>query len=289
MNKPVLPFLETMATQSCNLSCVGCTNYSDLPHKGYVSWSELRDQLVPWLDIIDIPDFGIMGGEPLLNPEIYDIVQGTRELMPDSQLRFTTNGLLLHKHPDIMEFMNHIGNVVFKITVHVENADLENHIKRIFKKYPWTPVTEFGVKRWYTGNGLRFQINRPEKFIKTYRGSYENMLPYESDPAKSFAACVQKTCPLLYGGRIYKCSTQGLLADTLQKFHNPNIDQWSPYLTSGIGPDSDMADIQKFIDNFGKPHAMCSMCPDKSAPESKIVHLLNVKKQKYGRIRRKIL
>ena len=92
--KQVLPFLETMITQTCQLSCLGCTNYSDLRHSGYIKWKDGKRDLEQWLERIDIPDFGIMGGEPLINPEVIQWLIGVRELMPDSQIRFTTNGLL---------------------------------------------------------------------------------------------------------------------------------------------------------------------------------------------------
>ena len=45
--KLTLPFLETMATQACNLSCEGCTNYSDLNHNGYITWADMKAQLRP--------------------------------------------------------------------------------------------------------------------------------------------------------------------------------------------------------------------------------------------------
>ena len=71
--KLVLPFLETMLTQACNLSCTGCTNYSDLRYSGYVKWADGKRDLEQWLDRIDIPDFGLMGGEPLMNPEVNEL------------------------------------------------------------------------------------------------------------------------------------------------------------------------------------------------------------------------
>lgn len=289
MTKLVLPFLETMATQACNLSCTGCTNYSDLPHKGYVSWSELESQLSAWLPIVDIPDFGIMGGEPLLNPEIADILRGVRKLMPDAQIRFTTNGKNLYRHKYIIDLLHELGNVVFKITVHQPDAHIDSMIRYIFKKYQWTPIHEYGIDRWSTSNNFRFQINCPDVFIKTYRNSYVNMLPYESDPVQSFDLCIQKTCPLLYQGRIYKCSTQALLSDTLHKVGKPNYAQWEPYLHTGISPESEIAEIEKFINNFGKPHSMCKMCPTVDDQEALVPHQLNVSNQKYVRIRRKIL
>jgi organic radical activating enzyme len=273
--KPTLPFVETMITQACNISCLGCTNYSDLKHNGYVSWREGKKQIEAWLDRINIPDFGIMGGEPLINPEVKEWIKGCRELLPNAQIRFTTNGILLSKHFDIIDLMADIGNCVFKITVHTESAIVQELIDKILSKYTWSPVVEHGINRFKTDNNLRFQISRPVRFVKTYQNSYNNMLPYNNDPVSAFDNCCQQTCPLLYNGNIYKCSTSGLLKGVLERFNYPNKDSWDPYITNGISPDCDNIELQKFIDNFGKPHSLlCGQCP--TANDSNIVHLENV-------------
>ena len=221
-----LPFLETMITQVCNLSCLGCTNYSDMKHDGYVTWNEGKEQIAPWLEKIKINDFGIMGGEPLINPEVAMWLSGVRYLLPDSQIRFTTNGELLHKHLHLIYLAQDLGNIVFKITVHRNNELLEDTISTIFNSFSWEPVTEFGIKRFKTKNNLRLQINRPSAFIKTYKNTYTNMEPHDSDPDEAFSICVQQKCPLLYKGKIYKCSTAGLLESTLDKLGWPNKDKW---------------------------------------------------------------
>ncbi len=261
----VLPFVETMITQVCNLSCVGCTNYSDLKHSGYVSWHEGKKQIQSWLKILEFNDFGIMGGEPLINPEVRDWLIGVRELLPNSQIRFTTNGELLHKNLDIVELAHNLGNVVFKITVHRHSDVIENTIQSIFKKFAWEPVVEFGINRFRTTKNFRFQINKPESFIKTYKNNYEDMLPHDSDPCKAFALCVQQKCPLLYNGRIYKCSSAGLLENTLEKFGWPNKHKWIKYINRGISPDDSEYEIQQFINNFGKAESICGQCPDKKS------------------------
>lgn len=260
-----LPFLETMITQSCNISCLGCTNYSDLRHSGYVSWADGKQQLESWLDRVNIQEFGIIGGEPLINPEWRKWIVGLRGLLPNAQLRFTTNGLLLNRAPDIVDLCESVGNIVFKITVHAHNAELENQIEKIKQSRNWTPVIEYGISRWVGPNNVRFQINRPSTFLKTYKNSYENMLPWHSDPKQAFDICCQKTCPLLYQGRIYKCSTAGLLKETLQRFDNPNLDQWSKYIDSGIDVNNSDAEIQEFCDNFGLPSSICGQCPSQDA------------------------
>lgn len=270
--KPILPFLETMITQVCNLSCVGCTNYSDLYHNGYVTWGEGKKQLEEWLKIIDIPDFGIMGGEPLINPQVNKWLVGVRELMPNTQIRFTTNGLLMHKHKDIIKLMHELGNVVFKITVHTpENNSLKTTIDNIFNEFKWTEVTEFGIKRWKTSNDLRLQINYPTTFTKTFNGNYANMTPFNSSPHKAFDACVQQTCPLLYKGKIFKCSTAGLLKNTLA-FNNINNDTWDRFIDDGISTSSKTDVINEFIENFGKPNRICKQCPSNNDKSAIITH-----------------
>ena len=261
-----LPFVEIMITQACNLSCQGCTNYSDLKHSGYVPWAQGRQWFDAWKSRVDLPDIGIMGGEPLINPEWRDWVYGLRSMFPDSQLRFTTNGLLLAKNPDITKIMLDIGNVVFKITVHLDDDDLESWIHNCFQQHDWQAVTEHEIDRWQTENRVRFQVNRPQNFLSPFKGSYHDMAPWMSEPEQAFDRCIQQTCPLMYQGRLYKCSTSALLLDTLTRFGRPNWSQWQPFITGGLGPDDPDVLIDQFIAKFGQPETICAQCPTHQAP-----------------------
>jgi organic radical activating enzyme len=280
MNLPLLPFVEMMATQSCNLACSGCTNYSDVAHKGWIPWSQAQKEIQAWLVRVDIPDFGILGGEPLLNPEIRQWIQGIRSLMPTAQIRFTTNGLLLERNLDIVDLAADVGNIVFKIGVHVNDQALENTIQYIMNRFNWRPVKEYGIDRFETGNRFRFQVSRPDVFWKTFQGSYINMRPHDNEPKAAFEVCCQQTCPLLYQGRVYKCSTVGLLKDILIKFGMPNAELWQPFLRDGIAPDCSDQDLDQFLSNFGRPDAVCRQCPSSRDLASRIQHLANVKRQK---------
>ena len=143
-------------------------------------------------------------------------------------------------------------------------------------KYNWTSVTEYNILRYQTKNNFRFQINRPAEFVKTYQGQYSNMQPHESDPILAFDNCCQQTCPLLHNGRIYKCSTSGLLKDTLERFDYPNLSMWKNYLTNGLEPDCSDSELEEFIANFGKPNKICAQCPTKQDHKSTIDHYKHV-------------
>ena len=220
-----------------------------------------KEQLLPWLQRLDILDFGIMGGEPMINPQWREWVQGVRDIMPRAQIRFTTNGLLLHKASDILDLCDAVGNIVLKITVHVQDAELEHCIQQLQAQRDWRPVREHGIQRWTSGDRVRLQINRPRQFLKPFQGQYHDMMPWHSRPQQAFDRCIQQTCPLLYQGRIYKCSTSALLLDTLTRFGRPNWQHWQPFVQSGLGIEDSDQELQAFLENFGQAHAMCAQCP----------------------------
>ena len=273
MTQLTIPYAEIMVTQVCNLVCLGCSTYSDLQHKGYKSWNQGRKEIEPWLDRVNFDHIGIMGGEPLINPEIKQWLVGVRKLMPDTTIRVPTNATLLHKHLDVVDLLQELGNVIFKITVHQhDNPKVESAIEYVQNKFNWQPVYEYNVHRFVTDNNFKFQVNRPEKFFKTFNGEYHNAAPYNSEPDDAFEVCHQKECPLLLNNRIYKCSTSGLMDSVLARHGYPNHDLWKPYLDNGIngsiGIDESIESIKKFIDNIQKPHATCRQCPNKNNIQS---------------------
>lgn len=280
MTKPIIPFVETMIASACNLSCKGCTNYSDYNTKGYVPWQQGKTWIKSWLDRVDIADFGLIGGEPLLNPEIKQWIQGCRDLMPQSQLRVTTNSVILQRHLDVLDTMFDIGNCVFKITVHQPNEFyIQDNLNYIFSMVKWKPIEEHGIKRWLGPNGVRFQINFPMTFWQTFQGSYQKMLPHHSVPDQAFEICVQKTCPLMFKDRLYKCSSIALLAQTLEDW-NQDLNAWKPYLDyQGISPECSELELTQWLDNFGKPEWICEMCPSKHDINSQVDHFATVVKK----------
>lgn len=273
-----LPFVEVMVLRSCNLSCKGCTTFSDLRHQGdYGDWSDTATWLKQWSSRLNLQAIGFMGGEPLIHPNIKKWIAGVREMLPNAQIRFVTNGLLLEKNLDIIDLLHDVGNSVLKISVHLEDDRINRAIKYIMNRYDWKPVTEFHINRWSTGNEFKFQINRPERFYKTFQGSYSDMRPHKNKPKDAFdQLCVQKRCPLIFQGKLFKCGTAGLTPHILERFGNPNLDLWQPYLNTGLDVDCTDLELKNFIDNFGLPHRICGQCPTNQDLDSILDHSSNV-------------
>jgi len=269
---PNLEFLEVMIINACNLACTGCTTFSDLKHSGYVTWQQGHDWIAPWTSRLNIQAIGVMGGEPLMNPELKLWLIGIRDLLPHAQIRFVTNGLLLHKNWWVLDLLDDLGNAVFKITQHVEDTKITEAIDYIMSSRTWRPVQEYGIDRWASDSGLRFQVTAPKTFLKTFRGGYTDLSPHNSVPSEAFAVCVQKRCPLLIDGAIWKCGTAALTPRLLEKFNWPNAVQWDPFVIAGLDPTCTEDELDAFISNFGKPHSICRQCPSKHDADSFVDH-----------------
>jgi organic radical activating enzyme len=277
MKKFDLPYIEFMVMRNCNLSCDGCTTFSDHTHPGnYPQIDEIIKELKMWGERVNFDHLGTMGGEPLLNPYIQDLIVRIREEFPNVTIRFVTNGLLLEKHKPLIDKLHEIGNVILKITKHVNDERVKNIVKYIMNRFDWEPVTEFHIHRWLTTNSFRFQVNAPEKFFRTFRGTYFNMQPHDNNPAEAFDMCVQKTCPLLYDGKLFKCGTLALTPDMLNKMGQLDKPEWANYINAGLDIHASDAELDKWIKNFGKPNALCRQCPTKHNTESIIDHRKNV-------------
>jgi hypothetical protein len=102
------------------------------------------------------------------------------------------------------------------------------------------------------------------------------MKPHDNEPDRAFRLCVQKKCPLLYNGKIWKCGTLALTPDMLERMGQPNLDLWKPYIQPGLHPDCDSQELADFVQNFGQPHAACRQCPTADDVHSILDHATTV-------------
>lgn len=254
----IIPYVETMLSYACTLSCRSCTNYSDYGMKGTVRWADAEGWFQKWAERVEFEKIGMMGGEPLINPDLYLFIRGLRKIFPSTRLRLITNVTLWKNWPDLLDVISEVGNMELKFSVHQKDAAyLKTAITDVMGKFPWKEEDDH-----YVHESLRFEVSTTENFLRSFKGEYGAMEPYQSHPFKSFNICQQKTCPLLYEGRIYKCSSIALLKRVMTEWKQSDSKTWEPYLGySGIGTDDSDEEIAAWIRTFGKPEAICRMCP----------------------------
>ena len=258
---PKIALLETMVTYACTLSCRWCTNYSDYGMSGgYVKWETAH----PWLDqVFDrmrVDCFSLIGGEPFLNPELETWVRQFKENYPYVTLMILTNGQLFHKNTWILDCMEEYGMIYLKLSEHQPGAEyFTDMLDTIMSRFDWQIIDG---KYFNQTHILDLEIARIPTFMKTYRGEYGSMKPYHSDPVQAFKICNQQICPLLEDGKLYKCSSVGMLHKVLGDHGQLNDLDWQPYLNSGLSLDCPDTELQAWVNNFGKPHTeLCRMCP----------------------------
>lgn len=253
MAKLDIPFIEIELAEACNLSCEGCTNYSDYVHGGWLSWAIGSTWITPWLDRVNIKTLSLIGGEPLLNPELGIWLLELRKLLPDTHIQVVTNGILIHKHPAILDYLYTIGNSTLDVSAHLPKDP--NFLKSVdlVVKYP----------NWQKNSNFLKYNGQTNYFLKTYRGDFKTMKPYNSEPTKAFAICCQQTCPLIHQGKLYKCSSIAKLPMVLSDWGHLNDPDWQNYLSyQGLSSDCSDLELSQWIDNYGKPAKICQMCPD---------------------------
>lgn len=184
LQDPYLSYLEFHVADHCNLNCKYCTHYSPLvPQPVYTEYegfaADLR-QLKKY--IADIGVIRILGGEPLLNPELGRFVELARQLYPASIVTVVTNGLLIERmDPSLIEIMRR-NMAFFHISFYPPLQDRVQEIRKFLYErqipYTITPmITEFN----------RTQTLTPQ--------SDEDF----------FYRCFQASCTCLHGGKVAPC------------------------------------------------------------------------------------
>lgn len=90
--------VEYHLVDSCNLNCAGCSHYSSLiDDKIYVPLDKIIKDLTLLKDKIsdNLKWLRLLGGEPLLHPNIIECLLKIRELFPNTKISIVTNGILL--------------------------------------------------------------------------------------------------------------------------------------------------------------------------------------------------
>ncbi|MCM1242600.1 MAG: radical SAM protein [Roseburia sp.] len=183
--KPTLAYFEVPITDNCNLNCKGCLFASNVTEgEQHISLDSIRKDAGKMAELFwDVPWIRILGGEPLMHPDIVGILKCYRESFPDSEIDLCTNGLLIPKMND--EFWDCMKKN--RISIHVSGYkptyNMLERIDSILKDH-----------------GLPYVILKRDSFLKYYTDKPDN------DMDKSFEKCIASSCYEVYKGKISSCS-----------------------------------------------------------------------------------
>jgi hypothetical protein len=191
---------EVALAEHCNLNCAGCDHFSPLAEPEFADLGEFEREIARLAELFGghAKEIHLLGGEPLLHPEIELFLKATRDYFPDAIIDITTNGILLLNQAETFWVACHDNHIVIRPTKYPISLDFEE-MERRAKKY--------GVEFQYIGS-----TGTVVKTSNLYRLDTEGV----QDGNRNFLLCHRaNTCVYLQHGRLYTCT----LAPTARHFN----------------------------------------------------------------------
>jgi organic radical activating enzyme len=89
--------IEINAVMQCNLACVGCSHASPVSSAWNADPLTVLHDLTSLHSVADIQEVRVVGGEPLLHPQLCDVLQAIVSSEIGGLIRVITNGTRLHR------------------------------------------------------------------------------------------------------------------------------------------------------------------------------------------------
>lgn len=199
------PHLEIQVVEHCNLNCASCTHFSPLAEPSFMDKQDFYDQLCKAGKIFcgHCKSLKIMGGEPMLHPEIGALLGLARKAMPSERITLQTNGTLLERAPEGFWRSCSANQIRIRVTRYPVPLDVEA-INALAVRY--------GAElTWHPDNSV----------VKSF-----NLYPLDvhglCDPAESFRACrMKKRYVLIKNHRLYPCPIAGNSEHFARQFSLP--------------------------------------------------------------------
>lgn len=239
------PSVEFNVTEHCNLSCYGCSHASPVLAEAFLSMDEFVAEFEALAEVFHSDELRVVGGEPLLHPELPQILGEARRIGVADKIVLYTNGVLLHQMPP-------------------RAWELLDEIR--VSAYP-------GVRRRLSDEDCAALAAQHRVRLEVeYIGEFHKMLLNERIEdgelvASIFRDCKQKgewSCHILRNGRFYKCPIAAVTGERLAllgiEFHENPRDG-----VQVTGNPNLRGDLQGYLADE-RPLAACAYCLGTSGP-----------------------
>ena len=274
MTKHHFEKIEFYITNVCNLTCERCNRFNNFNFKGWQRWSDYEADYEKWAEYIDIKHIIILGGEPLLNPDILDWVHGINRIFKRN-VQILSNGTRLNHVKGLYEALqvkNWIGiswhniNTIDEFDVEVRKF-LKGNVQRVERGHK---LNQFDAADFvYIDDNLQIPVwvqdsFYPSSIIPSERGT---LTLHNSDPNEAHGVCgfVKYKNYHFIRGKLYKCGPVALFPEFDQQ-HNLDISIEDRTLLNSYQPlvVSDYPKLgAKFIEQLDQSIPQCKFCPSK--------------------------
>ncbi len=235
---------EVALAEHCNLRCAGCDHFSPIAEPEFADIKEFERDLSRLSELFNgqAQEIHLLGGEPLLNPDIVLFLQAARKSFSQSVIDITTNGLLLKQMSEEFWTACRENKIVIRPTKYPVSLDYDALEKL---------AAEHNVEYHYFGNTANV--------IKTLN-KYPLDINGMQDARRSFRLCYRANkCIYLQHGRLYTCTVAPTIRHLNKRFGLKLME--SPENSIDIYSAKSAQEIVEFL---ARPIPFCKYCmPEK--------------------------
>lgn len=276
MKKHHFSKIEFYITNVCNLNCNGCNRFNNYKFSGGQRWADYATAYTKWGEYIDIDQIVILGGEPLLNPDLLNWVNGIRQIFKSTKnIQVLSNGTQLNKVKGLYKRWHDHRDFYIGISWHnANNIDelesnvysfLQGDVIRVEKNdernvwgadFAYIDQYRVGIPVWMENTFYSSAINLTE------RGTFAL---HNSDPIQAHNSCgfAQHKNYHFIRGKLYKCGPVALFPEFDQQ-HQLDISDEDRVLINSYQPlsaDDYLISGETFLSQLDQPLAQCKFCP----------------------------
>ena len=195
--KPYLDYIEFHLADHCNLNCKGCGHFAPLADQEFPDLERYKNDLSQLKKLFSkINKIVLLGGEPLLNPQIGEFLFATKWFFPSANIQVFTNGILLPQMPQSFWDACRACLVTIDITI-----------------YPPLILKESSLIDIVKTNGLKVRTHRVTHFHAFYNRKGD------TEAKRTFLKCRSRWyTPMLKDGKIYVCPKAATIHCFSRKF-----------------------------------------------------------------------
>ena len=235
--------IEVYITNECNLTCKNCNRYNNYNFSGHYSWQKNQPDIMAWSKRITAPTITIIGGEPMLHPDLYEWAELVTTAWPDSQVMIQSNGTI--RHPRLADIKrNFYKNIGAVASLH------QAGLMKLLKKNSYIPSEEIIDNTEFTecalvDHGTHFEV-------------------HDSDPASAFEACAMSLSHTIFEGRLYKCPMVAVLPEFAKQYQvNMTVNQHKLLNNyRSLSPSCSREELEQFVNTRHSHIEQCRLCPE---------------------------
>lgn len=225
----------------CNLNCKCCGHFSPLATPEFLDPNEFKRDLerIAHLTGGIIERLELMGGEPLLHPQLIDFITISRDLFQEAEINICTNGILLEKQSAV--FYNACSSN--RVSIAISNYPI---------KLPWNKINT--IREVYKVNIYKVNSRNSNKrlWYKNHRD-----LSGSQDVESNFENCPWgNNCVILEHGKLATC-VMPFKAPYYNNYYHTDIFKVCPSDYIDIYRVENIGVIMKFL---SKPINFCRYC-----------------------------